>query len=157
MEHFTEKIERILAAFSIAVMAAMTLGVIALVFSRYALGITYIWAEESISVLFLATTYLGAALGVRNDEHIRIDSLLERLSPPKRRIMEILQITVVVVLQLILLKVCINWIDKVGNTLTPGLRIPTKFIYSLFPLNLALVTLFELSRLVSIVRNRSWA
>lgn len=153
MEHFTDKIERVLAAFSIAVTAAMTLGVIALVFSRYLLGITYIWAEESISVLFMATTYLGAALGVNSDEHIRIDAILGRLSPPKRRIIEVLQIAVVVVLQLILLRVCFNWIGKVGNTLTPGLRIPSKFVYSLFPLNLMLVTLFEVSRLVRIVRN----
>lgn len=157
MEHFTEKIERVLTAFSVAVTAAMTLGVIILVFSRYVLGITYIWAEESISVLFMATTFLGAALCVRKDEHIRIDILIDRLSPSKRRTMEILQIAVVVALQLVLLKVCINWIDKVGNTLTPGLRIPTKFIYSLFPINLVLVTVFEISRLVNVVRNRSWA
>nr|WP_321503363.1 TRAP transporter small permease [uncultured Dethiosulfovibrio sp.] len=157
MEYFTERVERILANLSIAVTGAMTVGVIALVFSRYVLGITYIWAEESISVLFLSTTYLGAALGVRYDEHIRIDLFTDRLSIPGKKIVSILQIAVVIALQLVLLKVCFYWIGKVGNTLTPGLRIPTKFIYSLFPLNLLLVIFFEISRLIGMLRKKSWA
>lgn len=157
MKHFTERLERILTASSIAVTAAMTLGVIALVFSRYVFGITYIWAEESISVLFMATTYLGAALGVRTDEHIRIDAITDRLSPSSRKILSVVQIIVVIALQLVLLKVCINWIDKVGDTLTPGLRIPKKYIYFLFPVNLVLVTVFEATRLVELLRSKSWA
>ncbi len=157
MEYFTERVERILSNLSIAVTAAMTIGVISLVFSRYVLGITYIWAEESISLLFMSTTYLGAALGVRYDEHIRIDILTERLSVFRRKIVSVIQILVVIALQLILLRVCFNWIGKVGNTLTPGLRVPTKFIYSLFPLNLILVIFFEFSRLMNTLRKKSWA
>ncbi|WP_083797614.1 TRAP transporter small permease subunit [Dethiosulfovibrio peptidovorans] len=71
--------------------------------------------------------------------------------------LSIVQIIVVIALQLVLLKVCINWIDKVGDTLTPGLRIPKKYIYFLFPVNLVLVTVFEAARLVELLRSKSWA
>lgn len=73
MEKFLERFDRLLTFWCVLLTGAMTIAVITLVFSRYVLGITFIWAEESISVLFYATTYFGAALGVRCDEHIRID------------------------------------------------------------------------------------
>ena len=43
---------------------------------------------------------------------------------------------------------------KVGGTLTPGLRIPVKFLYVMFPVNAVIVTFYESVRLVSLFRGK---
>ena len=154
MEKFLERFDKLLAFWCVIVISAMTAGVIVLVFSRYVLSITFIWAEESISVLFFATTYFGAALGVRCDEHIRIDYFTEKMPPSFERPVKVLQISVVILLQLFLLKVGLNWIAKVGGTLTPGLRVPVKFIYAMFPINATLVAFYESVRLVALLSGK---
>ena len=154
MGKFMSYFDKALCIWSRCLMAAMTLGVITLVFSRYVLGVSYIWAEESISVLFLATTYFGAALGVRYNEHIRIEYFTDMMSPRVKKIVTVVQILVVIALQLVLLKVCLHWIGKVGGTLTPGRRVPTRYIYVMFPINVVIVTFYELLRLVSLLRGQ---
>ena len=154
MEKFLERFDRLLTFWCVLLTGAMTIAVITLVFSRYVLGITFIWAEESISVLFYATTYFGAALGVRCDEHIRIDYFTSKMPPSLERPVKVLQIVVVILLQVFLLRVGINWIAKVGGTLTPGLRIPVKFLYVMFPVNAVIVTFYESVRLVSLFRGK---
>jgi TRAP-type C4-dicarboxylate transport system permease small subunit len=150
MEKLLERFDKLLGFWCVLVTGAMTAAVITLVFSRYVLGITFIWAEESVSVLFFATTYFGAALGVRCDEHIRIDYFTAKMPPSFERPVKAMQIAVVIFLQIFLLKVGLNWIAKVGGTLTPGLRVPVKFIYAMFPINAVIVTLYESVRLFSL-------
>lgn len=71
MENCQKWFEKILTGWCILLMGIMALSVIISVFLRYVLGITFVWAEEAITYFFIATTYFGAILGVKENEHIR--------------------------------------------------------------------------------------
>ncbi|MCK7482867.1 MAG: TRAP transporter small permease subunit [Candidatus Moduliflexus flocculans] len=47
-------------------------GVIISVFLRCVFGVSFAWAEELMTMVFIATTFFGAALGLREGEHIAI-------------------------------------------------------------------------------------
>lgn len=69
----------------VVVMVLVMLGVLsAQVLLRYALNISLIWSEELSLALFTWTVLLMAALGVREDFHVRMSLLIQRLPPGPR-------------------------------------------------------------------------
>ena len=46
----------------------------------------------------------------------------------------------------------IGWIQKVGNVLTPGLRLPVKYFYLMIPLSSAFIIFYETIKIHSLFR-----
>ena len=120
----------------------MTVLVIISVFLRYVLGITFIWAEEAITMLFVASSFYGAVICVHENEHIRIEFLYEKFSPKVRQIMDLVIDVVILFVEFYMTKLSLFWIDKVGNVLTNGMRIPVKFFYSMIPISCSIICVY---------------
>jgi TRAP-type C4-dicarboxylate transport system permease small subunit len=60
------------------------------VFFRYTLKLSVPWTDEASRYFFIWAIFLGSAIAQRNREHIRIDIVVDRLSPKKRRIFNLL-------------------------------------------------------------------
>jgi len=58
------------------------------VFFRYLFKLSVPWTDEASRYLFIWAIFLGSALAQRNREHIKIDIIVARLSPKKRRIFD---------------------------------------------------------------------
>ncbi len=136
-----------LRAICAALMGAMALVVIISVFFRYVFSITTVWSEELISVLFVATTFLGTAMVARDEEHIEIDFIYDRLKPRGVAALRILVSIVVIGILAIVFKYSLGWIAVSGDLLTPGLEIPFKWLYALLPLSCILTCLVELVKI----------
>jgi TRAP-type C4-dicarboxylate transport system permease small subunit len=54
------------------------------VLSRYTDWYRILWAEDVVKVLFLWVVFLGGALGVKYDVHVRMSTLPDRLAPAGR-------------------------------------------------------------------------
>lgn len=121
---------------------SMTILVIVSVFLRYVMGITFIWAEEAITMLFIASSFYGAVLCVHEDEHIRIEFIYEKFSPKVRQIMNIIIDFVILFVEFYMTKLSLFWIGKVGNVLTNGMRIPIKYFYSMIPISCTVISIY---------------
>jgi TRAP-type C4-dicarboxylate transport system permease small subunit len=64
-------------AMLLAVMFAVTLFQ---VFARVVLGISSVWSEELARFLYVCLVFIGAAPLIRDDEHIRVGVLTDRLT-----------------------------------------------------------------------------
>jgi TRAP-type C4-dicarboxylate transport system permease small subunit len=120
----------------------MLLLVIGSVFLRYIFGITFIWAEEAITMLFVASSFYGAVLCIKENEHIQIDFLYQRFSPKVKAIMDIIINCVIIFVEFYMTKLSLFWIGKVGNVLTSGMRIPVKFFYYMVPISCTIICLY---------------
>lgn len=56
-----------------------------LVFGRYILNDTPTWVEQLALVLMLVMTFMAAAVGVREDTHLAVETLPNLSSPPVRK------------------------------------------------------------------------
>jgi TRAP-type transport system small permease protein len=69
-------VERVAGVFLIALMVVtITVQVV----TRYAFGQPLVWVEELATYSFIWSVFLGAALGVKEMRHIRIETFLDRI------------------------------------------------------------------------------
>src|SRR5829696_3211244 len=79
--------ERIAGVFLIALMVVtITLQVI----TRYLFGQPLVWVEELATYSFIWSVFLGAALGLKELRHIRIETFLGRIPPRWRAVAQAL-------------------------------------------------------------------
>jgi TRAP-type transport system small permease protein len=120
----------------------MSLLVVTFVFMRYLFGITFIWAEEAITMLFISTTFFGAVLGVKDNEHININFFVELIPKSIRRYIDIFSDFIILGVQIFMIYLSLEWIGKVGNVLTKGLRLPIRYFYYMMPISSILIGIF---------------
>ncbi|MDD5454825.1 MAG: TRAP transporter small permease [Candidatus Ratteibacteria bacterium] len=131
-----------------ALMSAVAVLVIATVFLRYLFNVTFTWTEELIIFLFIATTYFGSILGVREDEHVKISIFKEKLPPKIKIIFEILISCIIISVVVASAILSRDWIVRAGRPLSPGIKIPYFSIYIIVPIAFALIAIYECREIV---------
>jgi TRAP-type C4-dicarboxylate transport system permease small subunit len=121
------------------------------VFLRYVFDLTFVWAEEFITMVFIASTFFGAAVATRENEHISIDSFIEVLPEKVRILLNVLSHLVISVVLGFVFYYSLNWIEKAGELLTPGLRVPEKYFYYMVPVTSLLIIFYAVRKIVSML------
>jgi TRAP-type C4-dicarboxylate transport system permease small subunit len=145
--------DRALLVWCLIITALLAVVVILSVFLRYVLGITFVWAEEVITMLFIGTTFFGAALATKEDEHIGIPALLEAVSKPARKVLTIIGLIISIAVVAFLFHRSLNWINKAGDLVTPGLRVPERYFYYMIPISAVLMAFYCLRRIFVLLLN----
>lgn len=146
-EKFWGFIDKALVGWSIILMGTMATLVVLSVIMRYVFNITYIWSEELIIYLFIATTYFGSIICVKEKEHIDIPYFWSLASETGKRIMEIFICLVNIVIQISLTYFSFTWIEKTGSSLTTGMYIPFYTVYIIFPICFILMAIYTFRRI----------
>jgi TRAP-type C4-dicarboxylate transport system permease small subunit len=109
-------------------------------FTRYALNDSASWTEEIARYLLIATAFVGAAIGVRKNNHIQVD-FLYRLLP--RKVTRPLS-TLVDVIRILFFGYCI-WLtyalmQKIGSSRMAIIDWPIGILYAFVLLGFVLMT-----------------
>ncbi|MGC9313425.1 MAG: TRAP transporter small permease [Sediminispirochaetaceae bacterium] len=153
MNRLFEKMDRGLILFCMFLTGILALTIIFTVFLRYVFGITFVWAEEVITYLFIGTTFFGAALVTKENEHISIPALLEALPRTPRKVLSVFGLIVSIIVVLFLLSKSLIWIEKAGKLVTPGLRVPERIFYYMVPISCVLMIFYSLRQIFAVIRN----
>jgi TRAP-type C4-dicarboxylate transport system permease small subunit len=121
--------------------------VVILVVLRYLFNSSITGANEAVTILFIYTTALGAAVAVGKREHISIDFATEGLSPRRRKFVDIFGLILVAVLNGVILVYSIGWILRTGDYLMPLLGLPRMLAQLSVPAGCSLAILFCLLRM----------
>ena len=151
MKRVFHGLDKALAVWCQAITGMLAAAVILSVFLRYVLGITFVWAEEVITMLFIATTFFGAGLAVRENEHISIEFLTTMLPGWGRKTIGVFGYMVTIAVSSILFMYSLRWIDKAGDLVTPGLRIPERYFYYMVPTCAVLIVYYSLMKLFVLI------
>ncbi len=136
------------------VAAAILMGLIAFIASyevlmRYVFRNPTGWTIEFVPFLILWGTFLGGALTLKEDKHIKVDLLVRHLPPKLQRTLQIITEGIGVIFCLFLLVKGIEMVSHTRSigTLTPGtLRIPVYIPQLCIPIGAALLFLQFLKR-----------
>ena len=123
----------------------LTLAVFLQVLLRYAVRVSFPATEEIVSISFIYTIFLGAAVGMKRMQHLEIDFLLKRASPSTRKGLDALILAGIAFFLGFVVKEGIGFvIDSYGQT-TTYLNLPISYSYAAIP-GSGLIMLYYLIR-----------
>ena len=70
------------------------------------------------------------------------------INPTRERSTSVKAVKVIIIVVTSTAYLSINWIEKVGRPVTPGLAIPFAYIYSMVPVSFAFIVLYEIREIV---------
>lgn len=102
------------------------------VFFRYVLNNSLTWSEELLRYLFITVTFLGAAIGIKERIHIRIDLITTVLGSKARRYYQLFIHSIVLVFIITLFVQGINISRRAfeNNLTSSAMGLPLEIIYS---------------------------
>jgi TRAP-type C4-dicarboxylate transport system permease small subunit len=114
------------------------------VFSRYLFNYVASWSEEVPRYLLVWIGFLGAALAVRQDEHIGFDYVFNKLPPTGQKILALLLNLGIVIIGLIMLVYGIDFVKQFGGDWMESIPFTNVWFYSSLPVSGALILLYIL-------------
>jgi C4-dicarboxylate transporter, DctQ subunit len=145
------RIENVLAA---SALGLATIIAIVAVLLRYVFGIFLFWSEEAIIYLIIYSTFLGAVITLRHNEHVNVDIFGAFLKSGGKRMVAVLGAAITVVYL-----VCIGFFAWLllfepfsTSTITPSLKLPLWVVELAVPIGFTLMLLRALEILVRTAR-----
>jgi TRAP-type C4-dicarboxylate transport system permease small subunit len=149
MHKIKNNIDRAADALLTALSASLSVIVLTAVFFRYALNQSLSWSDELVRYLFVWFTLLGAAVALREREHIRVDYFVGKLPPQLRRGIECLALCAIGLFQIAMIVLGFMWVYAARGTLTSALQWPLNLLfYAALPCTALLSLWYAARRLV---------
>ena len=123
----------------IALMAVMTVLVIANVFSRYLLSYSIVWVEELTRYLMVWVTFLGSGLVLRYGAHVAVDTLQDALPPAIARVLRVLIVALLALTLAYLTWLGARYVAFAWDQETPILNWNTGLVLLAIPIGSALM------------------
>ena len=133
---------RTLEAISASLLFLMAAVVLTLVVLRYVFGMGIVGANETVTILFVYTTALGAAAAIGKREHIAIPFLVDKLGAGGRRMAEIAGLLAVGLLNAVMLVYSFRWIELTGDYIMPATALPRGALQAAVPLGCGLALVY---------------
>ncbi len=110
-------------------------------FTRYALNDSAGWTEEIARYLLIASVFVGAAIGVRKNNHVHVDFLFHWLPKGVGRALAV----IVDLIRILFLGYCTvltgKLIDRIGSTRMSVVDLPMGLVYAFVLIGFALMTI----------------
>ncbi|AEV28399.1 TRAP-type C4-dicarboxylate transport system, small permease component [Sphaerochaeta pleomorpha str. Grapes] len=149
MNKIIRGLDTILSIFGKLLEATLAVGVIVSVIMRYVFSISFVWSEEMLTMVFVATTFFGAALGIRESEHITITNFVDSMPLKVKRFFKILSQLVIITVSIGMIYYSIRIIHKVGRVPSPATGIHKGIYYSILPITFFITIFYSLVSIVS--------
>lgn len=142
LENFYNKAEEYLLVFSLAFTVVL---VFIQVVMRYVFNSSISWSEELCRYIFIWQVWLGASLAFRDNQHISISMIRDKLNGRAQAIYNLIGNLITFGFNIFLTVYGFQLVGKMiqRGVLSSGMRIPLYFIYLSVPLS-ALIILFRI-------------
>ncbi len=108
-------------------------------------------ANEIVTILFIYTTSIGAAVSIGKNEHIGIDVFVNILPDKFQGAIKTLQIIFIFTLHILLFIYCLQWISQTGGYLMPATGLPRLVAIVSIPLGCVLCFLYCVIALIDVI------
>jgi len=116
------------------------------------IGHALLWPQEVTSAFFIYGVFIGTAAATRRSDHLQLSALTEAMGGSTRRLFEVLNRTVVMMIGICL--VVFGWenfLTGFGSFRMPSM-LPIAYLYFPIPLCGALIALFSFEQIVNGLR-----
>jgi TRAP-type transport system small permease protein len=141
--------KKVLANFWETILAACVVvlcaGVFMQVLLRYAIKVSFPAIEEMVSMSFIYTIFLGAAVGMKRMEHLNIDFLLKRVPPGLQNVLHLVVTAGTALFLFFVIWEGIGFVRDSYTQTTTYLNLPMSYFYAAIP-GSGLIMLYYLAK-----------
>jgi len=144
-------IDKILEVFLVVIMAVLVIDVLWQVASRFILNDPSSFTDELAGFLLIWVGLFGAAYASGKKQHLAIDLLPQKLSPPKRRYLDAfinLMIVVFAVIVMVIGGTRLVYITLDLNQVSSALELHLGYVYLVLPISGLLITYYAIDDIV---------
>lgn len=136
--------------FAISSFFAMCIIVIMSVLLRYFFSFSFRWVDELTRYLFIYMVFLGIPIAFREKAHVRIEYFASFFSKRLKYLALIFSDLLILVTMLYIGNSTLYMINsRLGKTLSPGLKLPMKYVYFAVIISFVLLTIEIIRRFIS--------
>lgn len=148
LANLEKSLVRTLEALLVLLFLAFFILICTLVFLRYGFTNTIYGGNEFVTILFLYTSAVGAAVAIAKREHIAITVVVDLLPDKLRIASDILSLFLVAAINGAMVYYSINWIRLTGNTAWQPFNWSQGFVQAAVPIGCSLAVLFCIVKIV---------
>jgi TRAP-type C4-dicarboxylate transport system permease small subunit len=145
-------VTRGLEALCALLVAAMVVLLFIQVVGRYGFENPPDWTEELARTVFIYLTFVGGALAIVRNAHLRIESFHSRLSPRSKTMLDILLAIVGVAFLAVTLYYSVGLLGRLSHQPMSSVPVSKAFMFAAVPVGCALMLVYELLRIRNYVR-----
>jgi len=146
------KVTRGLEGLCALLLAAMVVLLFIQVVGRYVFEDPPDWTEELARAVFIYLTFVGGALAIIRNAHLRIESFHDRLTPRTKIALDIVLALVGIVFLGVTLYYSIDLLGRLSHQPMTSVPISKAFMFAAVPIGCALMLIYELLRVRNYVR-----
>lgn len=134
-------------AASVALLSAEIVLMLASVVARYGFGRPLVWSDELSALMFLWLAVLGAVLALRDGEHMRMSSFVNKASPATRHVLAVFSTALILSFVLLMILPALDYLDDEQMVLVSTLDISMWWRAAAMPTGFILMALSLLLQL----------
>jgi len=150
MNKFILGVDKVLSILGKTLVAVLACGVIISVILRYVFSIAFVSSEELLTMVFVATTFFGAALGLREGEHIAVNNFTAKMPDKLKKLCNILVQVFIIIVSVVMIYYSIRMIQKVGRVTSPATGIARGYYYSIIPISFVITIFYAIVNILKL-------
>jgi TRAP-type C4-dicarboxylate transport system permease small subunit len=115
-------------------MLAMVTIIFSQVIARYAFSNSLSWSEEAGRYIFVWMTFLGAAMAVRNRQHVSLDLIVKSLPKFAQKLLMTISYLSMMIFTAVLIFGGFKFVTRGSRQASSALEIPMHYVYIVLPL-----------------------
>ena len=119
------------------------------VLSRYVIKMPVTFTEEMGRFLFIWVSFLGAALVMKDDNHMRLDILKDKLSPQVEALLELVVYTAILLFSVVVFSESLRLMKLTTRQIAPVSRIPMAAVYAVLPISTFFMSIYSIRFIIS--------
>lgn len=128
----------------------MCVVVITSVFLRYFFSFSFRWVDELVRYLFIYMVFLGIPIAFRQKSHVRIQFFASFFTKKIKYLVLIFSDLLILITMLYIGNSTIQMINsRIGQTPSPGLKLPMKYVYLAVIISFILLTIEIIRRFIN--------
>lgn len=146
---YLDKVLSFLVVSSFLLMIAV---VILQILARYALPWSPNWTEEMARFCFIYMVSLGAGLAIQDRGYVSVNTLLDNLTPPARKRLEIIILVFVIILMVTMFVVSIPLVQIVSLQISPAMQLNMSIMYGSMACMGLFVSIYSILQLIERIK-----
>lgn len=148
------RFQKFIEIFLAIVLGIMTILTFYQVVMRYVLNNAPSWSEEVVRFLFVWSSFIAAAVGVKEGSHLGVDALTRMFPASVNKVLKIISFILISIFGGVLIYAGIPVVTMTHSQLSPAVAIPMSYIYISVPVMGVLLIGYSVIEIIKIIKSK---